>query len=182
MSLRDSRSFKVSRTLLSILADLNSAVVWMVSTRPLISKSSSPCTSLLVTVPSVPITIGITVIFTFHSFLSSLARSKYLSLFSYSFSFILWSTGTAGLNCPCHTSLIFKFQMIFFILVHKQFMWITFIISAHGVSVKRNIRNFLTLSTHYFASSAGLRIFWLYLPQKGKTSPGDVLGIALSCI
>ena len=39
-SLSDSKSPQVSRALLSILADLNNAVVWMVSTRPFISKSS----------------------------------------------------------------------------------------------------------------------------------------------
>ena len=33
----------VSRTLLSILADPNNVVIWMVSTRSLISKSFSPC-------------------------------------------------------------------------------------------------------------------------------------------
>ena len=43
-SLSDSKFLQVSRTLLSSLADLNNAVVWMVSTRPLISKSSSLCT------------------------------------------------------------------------------------------------------------------------------------------
>ena len=42
-SLGDSKTPQVSRTLLSILADLNNAVVWMVSTRPLISKFSCPC-------------------------------------------------------------------------------------------------------------------------------------------
>ena len=41
-SLNDSKSTQVSRTLHSILADLNNAVVWMVSIRPFISKSSSP--------------------------------------------------------------------------------------------------------------------------------------------
>ena len=40
--LRDSKFPQVSRTLLSILADLNNAVVFMVSTRLLISKSSNP--------------------------------------------------------------------------------------------------------------------------------------------
>ena len=85
----------IFRTLLSILANLNNAVVWMVSTHPLISKSSSPCTSSLVTVLSVPITIGITIVYMFHSFFSSLARSRYLSLFSLSFSFTLWSAGMA---------------------------------------------------------------------------------------
>ena len=36
--------------LVSILDDLNNAIVWMTSTRPHISKSSSPCISPLVTV------------------------------------------------------------------------------------------------------------------------------------
>ena len=84
-SLSDSKSSQVSRTLLSILADLNNAVVWMVSTYSLISKSSSPCTNTLVNVPSVPITIDITVTFMFHSFFSSLKRPRHLSLFSLSF-------------------------------------------------------------------------------------------------
>ena len=45
-----------------ILADINNDIVWMVPTRLLISKSFSPCTNPLVTVPSAPITIGITII------------------------------------------------------------------------------------------------------------------------
>ena len=94
-SLRDSKSPQVSRTLLSILADLNNAVVWMVSTRSLIVMSSSSFTNLLVTVPRSSITIGITATLMFHSFLISLARSRYLSFFSLSFNFPLWSVGTA---------------------------------------------------------------------------------------
>ena len=64
----------------------------MISTRPPTSKSSSPFSKPLVTVPNAPITI---VIYMFHSFFSSRARSRYVSFFSYSFSFILWSAGTA---------------------------------------------------------------------------------------
>ena len=94
-SLSDSKSPQVSRTLLSILAVLNNVVVWMVSTRPPTSKSSSPFRNPLVTVPNAPITIGIIFTFMFYSFFSSLARSRYLSFFSHSFSFILWSAGTA---------------------------------------------------------------------------------------
>ena len=60
-SLSDSKSPRMSRTLLSILADLNNVVVWMASTRPLISKSSSPFTNPWVTVPRAPITIGIVI-------------------------------------------------------------------------------------------------------------------------
>ena len=93
-SLSDSKSPQVSRTLLSILAVLNNAVVWMVSTRPPTSKSSSPFSNPFVTVPNAPITIGIIVTSMFRSFFNSLARSRYLSFFSHSFSFILWSAGT----------------------------------------------------------------------------------------
>ena len=67
----------------------------MVSTRPPTSKSSRPFNNPLVTVPKAPVTIGIIVTFMFHSFFNSLARSRYLSLFSHSFSFILWSARTA---------------------------------------------------------------------------------------
>ena len=67
-SLSDSKSPQVSRTLLSILAVLNNAVVWMVSARLPTSKCSSPFSNPLVTVPNPPITIGIIVTFMFHSF------------------------------------------------------------------------------------------------------------------
>ena len=59
---------QVSRTLLRILAVLNNAAVWMVSTRPPTSKSSSPFSNPLVTVPNAPMTIGIIVTCIFHSF------------------------------------------------------------------------------------------------------------------
>ena len=67
-SLSDSKSPQVSRTLLSILAVLNNAVVWMVSTGPPTSKSSSPFSNLLVTVPNAPITTGIIVTCMFQIF------------------------------------------------------------------------------------------------------------------
>ena len=94
-SLSDSKSPQVSGTRLSILTVLSNAVVWIVSTRPLTSKSSRPINNPLVTVPNAPITIGTIVTFMFHSFFNSQARSKYLSFFSLSFSFILWSAGPA---------------------------------------------------------------------------------------
>ena len=94
--LSDSKSPQVSRNLLCILAVFNNTVVWMVSTRSPTSKSSRPFNNPLVTVPKAPITIGVIVTFIFHSFFfNSLARSRYLSHFSHSFSFILWSAGTA---------------------------------------------------------------------------------------
>ena len=80
----------------------------MVSTRPPTSKSSSPFSNPLVTVPNAPITIGIIVTCMFHSFFNSLARSRYLSLFSHSFSFTLWSAGTAKSTI---------LQVLFFLLI-----------------------------------------------------------------
>ena len=88
-NLSDSKFPQDSRTLLSILTDVSNAVVWIVSTRPVISNSSCPCINPLVTVPRAPITMGITVSFIFHNLFSSLARSSYLSFFSISFSFTL---------------------------------------------------------------------------------------------
>ena len=46
-SLSDSKSPQVSRTLLSILTDLNTAVVWTVSIRPSIFNSPNPLTKSL---------------------------------------------------------------------------------------------------------------------------------------
>ena len=93
------KSFQVSRTLLSILADLNNAIVWMVSTRDFLSKSSSPCTNPLVTVPRLPITIDITVTFMFRSFSlpkqypSSYPPIHFLSILS---SLFLWTIIRSG--------------------------------------------------------------------------------------
>ena len=91
----DCKTPQVSRTLLSILTLFNNAVVWMVSTRPPTFKSSRSFNKRLVTVPKAPVTICIIDTFIFHSFFNSLARSRYLSLFSHSFRFTLWSAGTA---------------------------------------------------------------------------------------
>ena len=64
---KDQQVFHVSR-ILDILALLDNAVVWMVSTCPLISKSTRPFNRYLWIVPSVPITDGITVTFISKSF------------------------------------------------------------------------------------------------------------------
>ena len=81
-NLSNRKYLQVSRTLLSILADLNNPIVWMVSTRPIISDSSIPLTKTFGIVPNESVTIGITVIFLFHSCFSPLARSKELTLHS----------------------------------------------------------------------------------------------------
>ena len=68
-SLSDSKSPQVSRTLLSIQADLNNDVVWMVSILSLISRSLNLFSRTLRIDPSEPTAIGITVTFMLHGFI-----------------------------------------------------------------------------------------------------------------
>ena len=69
-----------------------SSVVRMVSILPLIPNPSS----ILGTVQCALTTVGITVTFMFHSFVSFLARAKYLFIFTFlNFFFTQWSSGTA---------------------------------------------------------------------------------------
>ena len=65
-NMRDCKSPQISGTVLSILADLNNAAVWMVSPRTLICKSSCPYTNPITTVLSAPIPIADTVSLMFH--------------------------------------------------------------------------------------------------------------------
>ena len=75
-SLSDTESLQVSRTLLSILAVFNNAVIWMLSTRLPTSKSSRPFNNLSVTVPKAPIPIGTIDTYMFHSFFSILLQGR----------------------------------------------------------------------------------------------------------
>ena len=101
---------QVSRSLLSILTDLNNPEVWMVSTRPLNPKSSSPCINPLMTVLRAPITIGISVLFMFLSFFfSSLARSAYILAFRF-FSVLL--CGQLEQQCPLFSKFFFFLLII----------------------------------------------------------------------
>ena len=107
LSLSDNKSPQVSRTHLRILTILSNAVFWIVSTRPPTSKSSRSFNNPLVIVPKAPITSGTIVTFMFHSLFNSVARSRYLSFFSHSFSFILWSAGILLLLLLLYTLLDF---------------------------------------------------------------------------
>ena len=79
-SLSDNKSPQVYRTLLSILAVLNKAIFWIVSTRPPTSNSSSPFSNPLVTVPNAPITIGVFVTCMFHRFFQFPSKVEVLIL------------------------------------------------------------------------------------------------------
>ena len=86
-SLRNYRFFQISRTLLSILADLNNAEIWMVSILPLFSNSSSLFSECLGTVPGAPFIIGITVTLMFHRlFLLSSKIRVFVCIFAFFYS------------------------------------------------------------------------------------------------
>ena len=89
----------------------------MVSTRPLIFKSPSPCINPLVTVPRAPITIGIIVTFMFHSFFNPQAKSRYLSFFSLSFNFSLRSAGQQSLKFSKFSPFFFFFFFFFLLII-----------------------------------------------------------------
>ena len=141
-SLSSSKSLYVFRTLLSILADYNNAIVWMVSTHSFIFRSS--CTNSLVTIPRAPITIGINVTFMFHSFFSSLARSRYLPFFSPSFNFILWSARTAKSTIP---------QILFIIIIIYSFR-------IFHISISRCFFTGFWVTTSLLKSTGLFSVFW----------------------
>ena len=149
LSLSKSKSLQVFRILLSILAVLNNAVVGMVSTCLPTSKSSSPFNNPLVTIPKAPITTGIIVTFMFPRFFNSLARSRYLSFFSHSFSFILWSAGTAKLTI---------LQILFFLLIIIRSGLLTEI--RWSVCMSKSHRS---LCVSFSRTAAGLCIYHLFI-------------------
>ena len=94
-NLNDNMSPQVSWNLLRILVDFNNALHCMVCILRRISNSASLFSQSLVTVPGALTIIGITVAFMSHRFSHSLARSKYLFIFSLFFIFNL-PLGTAA--------------------------------------------------------------------------------------
>ena len=94
--LNNSKYPQVSGTLQSITANLNNAVIWMVSTPPLISKSSNPFVNFSLSVQSIPIIIRIPITFMFQSSFQFFSKVQLLIfLFTFLF-FTLWSARTAN--------------------------------------------------------------------------------------
>ena len=126
----------------------------MVYTRSPTSKSSRPFNNPLVTVPKAPITIGMIVTFMFHSFFHSLARSMYLFFFSHSFSFILWSAGTA--KSTILQILFFLFFLFLLIIIRSgllaEIRW--------SVCMSKSYRS---LGVSFSRTSAGLCIYYLFI-------------------
>ena len=96
-SLKDTSLLKPPGLFFSILADLNNSIVWIVSTRPLISKSPSPCTNPLLTVLRAPITVGVTVSFMYHSFFQ---LSNKVQVLIFLFACFQFYTGQSGQQSP----------------------------------------------------------------------------------
>ena len=105
-NLSDSNSSQVSRSLLSILVNINNAVFGIVRSQ-LIPMSSNPFINPLVTVPCAPTTIRITITFMFLSLFFSVLKLGLCNYFSFHLKFSLWSTGAE--NSQGSLSLIFFF-------------------------------------------------------------------------
>ena len=111
--LSESESPQVSWTLLSIRTDLNNAVIWMVSTRPLILKSPSPYINPLVTVPRAPITISIIVTLIFHIFFQ-FQINEFILLFPFCYFYSVVSR-----NCNVHNSASSLFFFLLLIIIRS---------------------------------------------------------------
>ena len=112
MSLIDCKPPQVSRSSFCILVYSNNAVDSMVSTRPLLSKSSIPFIKPLGIVSRAPITTDITVIFMFHSFFVFLVPQHGLGThLSFRFLLIL-HCGPPGRQSPQFNRFSFSFLFL----------------------------------------------------------------------
>ena len=110
-TLTDYKSPYVPRTWLSILADRNDALDWMVSTSPLISESSNPFYNCFRIVPTASITTAINLTFWFRRFFFVLKQGLCTYL-----SFHFLSNLHSGL--PGRQSALFGKSIFFFIDYH----------------------------------------------------------------
>ena len=161
--LSDSKSPQFFRTLLSILADLNNAVFWMVATRPLISKSSCPFTNPSLTVSRAPITIGIIVTFIFHNFFQSPSKIHVLiRLFTF---FIFYSVASRHSKVLNFASSLFLF--LFFLFFFFFFFFLLIIIRSGRLAETRRsvcISKFQrSLCVSFSWTDAGLCIYHLFI-------------------
>ena len=129
----------------------------MVSTRPLISKSSSPVPILwrpcrVRRLQLVSPSLSCSAIF-----FSSLARSQYLSHFSLSFSFILWSAGTTKTTIR-QIVFFLSFFFFFFLLTVTRFSYLAEI--RWSVCISNSPR---TLCVSFSRTDSGLCIYHLFV-------------------
>ena len=103
----------------------------------------------------------------FHSFFNSLARSRYLSLFSHSFSFILWAAGTAKSTI---------FQIYFFLLIiirsglRAEIRWSVCISKSHRILWVSFSRTGSGLCIYHLSAWSNLNFLhislWITLPTQ----------------
>ena len=154
-SLCDIKSPEVSRTLLSIL---NNAVVWMVSTQPPTSKSSSPFNNPLVTVPKASIRIGIIVTSLFHSFFQFPRKVEVLILHFTFFQFNMRSARTAKSTI---------LQVVFFLLIIFFVNYYFFLIrSGHLAEIRWSVctsKSHRSLHVSFSRTGGGLCVYPLFV-------------------
>ena len=149
-SLSESKSPQVSRTLLSILTVLINVVVWMVSTLPLISESSNSFYNRLVTVPKIPIIIGIIVTLMFHSFFFQFPKKVEVLILLFIF-FQFYSVVSRD-------SKLHNFASSLFLLI--------IIRSAHLAEVRWSVcmsKSHTSLCKSFSRTNAGLSIYHLFV-------------------
>ena len=131
----------------------NNVVLWMIFTHPLIFKSSTPYTN-----PFVTIIIGVIVTIMFHNFFSSLARSRYLSLFSLSDSFTLLSTRSKKSTIRQVLFLSFFLSLFLFIYLFIYFIYLFFFWLSLGLVVWPTLDDpFVSQNPKEFCTSHFLR-------------------------
>ena len=148
-SLNDSNSPQDFTTFLSILAVLNNAVVWMVSTRPQTSKSSSPFNNPLVTIPNTPITIGMIVTFMFHSLFQFPCKVEVLILLFTFFQFY---------SVVSRDSKVHNFSSSFFFVDYHKVLFLAEI--KWSIYMSKSHRN---LCMSFSCTDAGLYIYHLFV-------------------
>ena len=141
-SLSDSKSPQVSRIRLRILVVLSNAVVWIVSVRPPISKSSRPFNKPLVVGKNAPITIGTIVTFMFHSFFLILKQGRGTSPSFHILSVLF--CGQLGLLLLLILLLSLLLLLSTFRVFHISVSWLVF----NGVRVIASIQNYSHYSGH----------------------------------
>ena len=153
-SLSDSKSPQVSRTLLSILAHFNNAVVWMVSLRPLISKSSSRIGDSTKNTNYNWYNYHFHVL-QFFQFLS-ISSGTYLS-FHFLSLLLLWSVRTANSTILQVVSFSFFFSFFFLLIIIK---------SSRLAEIEWSVcmsKSQWSLCVSFSRTDAGLCIYLLFL-------------------
>ena len=113
------------------------------------------------------LTIGAIVIFMFHSFFNSLPRSRYLSFFSLTSRFILWSAGTAKSTI---LQILFFFVDYFEVWSSGRDRWSVCMLKSHRSLCESFSRTGAGLCIYHLLAWSNLKILhisqWITLPTQ----------------